>query len=106
DGHVKMGAGPVHEWAEGGHQDATLCCRGGNGCSGSATSVDHHDVGLDGIRIDGSSQVTRHCLGEDSCCCMIIGEALHMVIKCVQAGSGEHSGLTPAPAEPLSHNSG
>src|SRR3954447_2965606 len=81
--YVEVRDGSQHERPESGELNATLrrCC--GDGRGGKHASVDHNDIRLYGIGIDGGRQMARHRLSEDPCCCVIIGKALQMVIKCV-----------------------
>ena len=76
------------------------------GPAGVGAGVDHHDIGLDGVQLYSSRDSRRYGLGEGACCCMIVGKSLHMMIKGVQAGGGEHTRLSPATAKALPQHPG
>ena len=61
---VKMGNGSDHERAECGNLDATLCRRSSDGRSRNRSGVDHDDIRLDGLRIDGSRHMAGDSLSE------------------------------------------
>ena len=102
--YVEMGDRPDHERAKRGNQHSTLCCRCRDRRGGGRAGVDHDDVRLDTVRFDRSRDLSGNGISKDARGFMIIAEPLHMMIKGVQAGGGEHAGLAPATTEPFAQH--
>jgi hypothetical protein len=101
-----MGNCSDHGGAQSGDLHAALSRRSSDRSSGNPTRIDHYNIRLHGVRLDSGRDAGGYCLREDVCCYMIIGQSLHMVIKCVQACGGEHASLAPPAAKPLPVHSG
>ena len=99
--YIEMSNRPDHEGTESRDLHPPLCGCNRDRRGRSRASVDHHDIGLDGIQLHSGRDTGRYGLSEGTCCCMIIGKPLQVMIKGVEAGGGEHARLAPATAKAL-----
>src|SRR5688572_11054773 len=94
---VEMRDRSDHERAQRGDLHSTFCGRDSDWRSGNRSGVDHDNIRLNCTRHDSGWHTGGYRRCKDARGCMIIRESLHMMIKRVQAGGGEHAGLPPAP---------